>query len=66
VFLALGKEPFDDTRFAVYPLPSVTLGKVFAECIFDFADCIRWWVKLYNKIIIMQDSIFFLQTWTFI
>jgi hypothetical protein len=29
----LGKEVFADKFFAVYSLPSVALGKAFAECI---------------------------------
>jgi hypothetical protein len=29
---ALGKEPFADEIFAECSLPSVTLGKAFAEC----------------------------------
>jgi hypothetical protein len=33
-FLALGKDVF-----AEYPLPSVTLGKAFAECNRSFAEC---------------------------
>jgi hypothetical protein len=30
---ALGKEPFADEIFAECSLPSVTLGKAFAECL---------------------------------
>jgi hypothetical protein len=35
---ALGKEPFADEIFAECSLPSVTLGKGFAECKIAFAE----------------------------
>jgi hypothetical protein len=38
---ALGKEPFADEIFAECSLPSVTLGKAFAECKIVFAECRR-------------------------
>jgi hypothetical protein len=38
-FLALGKEIFADKIFAERPLPSAALGKAFAECLADFAEC---------------------------
>jgi hypothetical protein len=37
----LGKEPFADEIFAECSLPSVTLGKGFAECKIAFAECLR-------------------------
>jgi hypothetical protein len=37
----LGKEPFADEIFAECSLPSVTLGKAFAECKIAFAECLR-------------------------
>jgi hypothetical protein len=37
----LGKEPFADEIFAECSLPSVTLGKAFAECKIVFAECLR-------------------------
>jgi hypothetical protein len=37
----LGKEPFADEIFAECSLPSVTLGKAFAECKIAFAECFR-------------------------
>jgi hypothetical protein len=37
---ALGKEPFADEIFAECSLPSVTLGKAFAECKIVFAECL--------------------------
>jgi hypothetical protein len=38
---ALGKEPFADEIFTECSLPSVTLGKAFAECKIAFAECLR-------------------------
>jgi hypothetical protein len=38
---ALGKEGFADALFAEPSLPSVTLGKAFAECFQGFAECFR-------------------------
>jgi hypothetical protein len=38
---ALGKELFADEIFAECSLPSVTLGKAFAECKIAFAECLR-------------------------
>jgi hypothetical protein len=38
---ALGKEPFADEIFAECSLPSVTLGKAFAECKIAFVECLR-------------------------
>jgi hypothetical protein len=35
----LGKEHFADEIFAECSLPSVTLGKAFAECKIAFAEC---------------------------
>jgi hypothetical protein len=37
----LGKELFADKIFAECSLPSVTLGKAFAECKIAFAECLR-------------------------
>jgi hypothetical protein len=37
----LGKEVVADVQFAERSLPSVTLGKVFAECFICFAECLR-------------------------
>jgi hypothetical protein len=36
---ALGKEGFADALFTEPSLPSVTLGKAFAECFEGFAEC---------------------------
>jgi hypothetical protein len=38
---ALGKETVADVQFAERSLPSVTLGKAFAECKLTFAECLR-------------------------
>jgi hypothetical protein len=38
---ALGKELFADKIFAECSLPSVTLGKAFAECKIVFVECLR-------------------------
>jgi hypothetical protein len=37
----LGKEAVADVQFAERSLPSVTLGKAFAECFSSFAECLR-------------------------
>jgi hypothetical protein len=37
----LGKEAVVNVQFAEHPLPSVTLGKAFAECKIAFAECLR-------------------------
>jgi hypothetical protein len=37
----LGKEAVADVQFAERSLPSVTLGKAFAECKITFAECLR-------------------------
>ena len=49
--IALGKEPFAVNFFAVCPLPSVTLGKVFAECISGFAECLGYSAKPVNPVV---------------
>jgi hypothetical protein len=37
----LGKEAVADVQFAERSLPSVTLGKAFAECKIAFVECLR-------------------------
>jgi hypothetical protein len=37
----LGKEVVADVQLAERSLPSVTLGKAFAECKITFAECLR-------------------------
>jgi hypothetical protein len=49
---ALGKDVFADEIFAEYPLPSVTLGKAFAECNRGFAECPRHSAKPLNPVVI--------------
>jgi hypothetical protein len=41
----LGKEAVADVQFAERSLPSVTLGKAFAECTIAFAECLRHTAK---------------------
>jgi hypothetical protein len=41
----LGKETAGDVQFAERSLPSVTLGKSFAECKIAFAECLRHMAK---------------------
>jgi hypothetical protein len=41
----IGKEPFADKIFVECSLPSVTLGKGFAECKIAFAECLRHLAK---------------------
>jgi hypothetical protein len=51
-----GKEPFADEIFVECSLPSVTLGKGFAECKIAFAECHRHSAK--NAIpVVLQSSI---------
>jgi hypothetical protein len=49
-----GKEPFADEIFAECSLPSVTLGKAFAECKIIFAECLRHSAK--NVIPVVSDQ----------
>jgi hypothetical protein len=41
----LGKDAVADVQFAERSLPSVTLGKAFAECKIAFAVCLRHTTK---------------------
>jgi hypothetical protein len=50
----LGKEPFADEIFAECSLPSVTLGKTFAECKIAFAECLRHLAK--NAIPVVEGT----------
>jgi len=47
----LGKDPFAVGGFAEWRLPSVTLGKEFAECKLAFAECIRHSAKPVNPVV---------------
>jgi hypothetical protein len=51
---ALRKEPFADEIFAECSLPSVTLGKAFAEYKIAFAECLRHSAK--NEILVVFIS----------
>ena len=50
----LDKEVFADKLFTERPLPSVTLGKGFAECISAFAECLRHSAKKLNPVVSVQ------------
>jgi hypothetical protein len=39
--VVLDKEVVADVQFVELSLPSVTLGKAFAECFSDFVECFR-------------------------
>jgi hypothetical protein len=52
----LGKEPFADEIFAECYLPSVTLGKSFAECKIAFAECLRHSAKNAIPVVIQTDE----------
>jgi hypothetical protein len=54
---ALGKEPFADEIFAECSLPSVTLGKAFAECKKAFAECLRHSSKNAIPVVIKASNI---------
>jgi len=49
--MALGKEPFAGCGFAVCSLPSVALGKAFAECNRAFAECPRHSAKSASPVV---------------
>jgi hypothetical protein len=48
---ALGKDVFAGIFSTECPLPSVTLGKVFAECIRSFAECPGHSAKILNPVV---------------
>ena len=52
----LGKDPFAVGGFAEWRLPSVTLGKEFAECKLAFAECNRHSAKPVNRLVIAFES----------
>jgi hypothetical protein len=52
----LDKEVIVDVQFAELSLPSVTLGKTFAECFLGFDECCR---HLAKKLIPIVSIIFF-------
>jgi hypothetical protein len=48
----LGKEAVADVQFVERSLPSVTLGKAFAECKIVFAECLRRSAKKLSPVVI--------------
>jgi hypothetical protein len=48
---ALGKDVFAGIFATECPLPSVTLGKAFAECFRSFAECPRHLAKVLNPVV---------------
>ena len=52
---ALDKEVFADKLFTERPLPSVTLGKGFVECISAFAKCLRHSAKKLNLVVVAES-----------
>jgi hypothetical protein len=55
----LGKEAVADVQFAERSLPSVTLGKAFAECTIAFAVCLRHTAKA--LIPVVRETILFIE-----
>jgi hypothetical protein len=49
----LGKEVVADVQFAERSLPSVTLGKAFAECKIAFAECLKHSAKELCPVVIL-------------
>jgi hypothetical protein len=47
----LGKEAVADVQFVERSLPSVTLGKAFAECKIVFAECLRHSAKKLSSVV---------------
>jgi hypothetical protein len=52
----LGKEAVADVQFAERSLPSVTLGKVFAECFICFAECLRHSAKELCPVVVVPHA----------
>jgi hypothetical protein len=52
----LGKETAADVQFAERSLPSVTLGKAFAECKIAFAECLRHTTKELCPVVYILDA----------
>jgi hypothetical protein len=49
-----------DVQFAERSLPSVTLGKAFAECKIAFAECLRHSAKELCRVVQVKSLHFFL------
>jgi hypothetical protein len=52
----LDKEAVADVQFAERSLPSVTLGKAFAECKMAFAVCLEHTAKKLIPVVVAQQS----------
>jgi hypothetical protein len=52
----LGKDVVADVQFAERSLPSVTLGKAFAECKIAFAVCLRHTTKKLIPVVIREPN----------
>jgi hypothetical protein len=52
----LGKEAVADVQFAEHSLPSVTLGKAFAECKIVFAVCLRHTAKELIPVVVITHE----------
>jgi hypothetical protein len=52
----LGKEAVADVQFTELSLPSVTLGKAFAECFPGFAECFRHLAKRLFPIVVATHA----------
>jgi hypothetical protein len=55
--IVLGKEAVADVQFTDRSLPSVTLGKAFAECKFAFAVCLRHTAKELIPVVIPRHCV---------
>jgi hypothetical protein len=55
----LGKEAVADVQFAERSLPSVTLGKGFAECKIAFAVCLRHTAKALIPVVSPNSNSYF-------
>ena len=51
------QRPFAGQNFAVCSLPSVALGKGFAECIWAFAECFWHSAKRLSPVVISHKTI---------
>jgi hypothetical protein len=60
--IVLGKEAVADVQFTERSLPSVTLGKAFAECKFAFAVCLRHTAKELIPVVATKNFISFIHT----
>ena len=60
-YIALGKEPFADKSYAGGSLPSVTLGKLFAECKLGFAERLGHSAKNPCPVVIGHTNIYVIQ-----